>query len=162
MNILEKSLITIKCLPNMEQEKKSPSQSKWNCGVDSEFLMKGQSGAAKRVFGKRVNIGRKLCQGLGQSEKSRAMTGKSAICTLKGGDEKADTSHICQQRRRNLSFLSLSVHRPGEARPQPPCVKFTTSPSLLTQFIQFHPLLGERWKNQSSAQSCQLVNLPCV
>jgi hypothetical protein len=55
-NIVQKSLITIKWLPNLEQGKqKSPSQSKWKHGVGSEFLMKRQSGAAKRVLGKKVN-----------------------------------------------------------------------------------------------------------
>lgn len=84
------------------------------CGVGSEFLMKGQSRAAKGVFGKKLNTGKKLSQGLGRSEKSRARTGKSAICTLKDGDAKADTHYIHQVKNMELSF-SLIV----SAQPRP-------------------------------------------
>lgn len=163
MNILEKSLITIKCLPNMEQEeKKSPSQSKWKRGVGSEFLMKGQSGAAKGVFGKKVNTGKKLSQGLGRSGRSSVVTGKSAICALKEDDEKSDTHYIRTIKNIELSFsLIVSAQRRPSQTSASTCKPHSQSFPPDTGHPVLH-LLEERRKSQGSNQSCGLVSLPCV
>lgn len=108
--------------------------------MGSEFLMKGQSGAAKGVFGKKVNTGKKLSHGLGRSGKSRAVRGKSAICTLKECDEKADTCYIRQVKNIELSFSLIVSAQPRLS--QTPCVNLTVCPSLLTQVIQVSPSAG--------------------
>lgn len=120
--------------------KKPTSQSKWKRGVGSEFLMKGQSGAVKGVFGKKVNTGKKLSHSLGSSGKSRAVRGKSAICTLKGCDEKADTCYIRQVKNIELSFSLIVSAQPRLS--QTPRVNLTVCPSLLTQVIQVSPSTG--------------------
>lgn len=130
--------------------KKSPSQSKWKRGVGSEFLMKGQSGAAKGVFGKKVNTGKKLSQGLGRSGRSRVVTGKSAICALKEGDEKSDTRYIRTIKNIELSFsLIVSAQRRPSQTSASTCEPHSQSFPPDTG----HPSFTLSWKNGGRAKA---------
>ena len=86
------------------------------------------------------NTGKKQSQGLGRSGKSRVVTGKSAICTLKEGDENANTCNICQVKNIELSFSLIVSAQPRLS--QTPRVNLTVCPSLLTQVIQVSPSTG--------------------